>query len=349
MPSFNAVTEVAWVPVLEATNTVRRYTPYDVLTRADSLRGLADADPMYRVVTFRFLAALHLAARKNAGGLDAYLATWGDRFYLRGGRYPFLQHPDLAQTLDEEGNAPNALARIDWRRATGGTPLLWDHTSADTQLRMSAAEVILALLWSTGAGTGGPATRSRIGTTRSTATHTPNGPAASYCQALAWGTTLADTFEALAAVTEPVPGDQPVWERTDTLVLSTVPKPADPYTRIEPTGPLAWLTWPARQHLLAWDGPDATSVVAVPGWYTPETWNGRLRVDPLCPVSPRDPDKAMHATHIHSWKEVDLPPYITHLAEHGPVAIEYIAQALNKAKVQGCTTRHRQLEPQEAP
>lgn len=343
MSSLHAVREVPWVAVLDESNTVQHRTPYDVLTHAASMRGLADADPMYRVVTLRFLTALNLAATR-AGGLDTYLDQWDHRFYLRDPHHPFMQHSDLAQTLDEEGSAPNSLARIDWRRATGNTPLLWDHTRTDTQLRMSPAEAVLALLWSTGAGTGGPATRSRLGKTHSTATHTPNSPAAAYCQAIAWGAALADTLAAIEAATSTNDQDKPVWERTDPLVLSTVPKPGDPYTRPEPDGPLAWLTWPARQHLLAWAGDTATGAVTVPGWYTPTDWNGRLQLDPLCPVSPKDPTKAMHASQIHQWKDVQLPPYITHLRQTGPVVVEFVAQQLNKAKIEGCTVRHLRLE-----
>lgn len=99
-----------WIPVLLTDGGVEKVGILGAFERAHDIEDLACELPTQKIAIQRVLLAIcyrvvPLANKKNwknlrrAGlpvdAIRAYLEKWRDRFYLFGGRYPFMQAPDL--------------------------------------------------------------------------------------------------------------------------------------------------------------------------------------------------------------------------------------------------------------
>lgn len=108
-PDYNLLDE-GWIPVLLTDGGVERIGICDVFLRANDIAGLACELPTQNMAIQRVLEAICYRVvpleDKNdwkemwreglpTDDILAYLERWRDRFYLFGGRYPFMQGPDL--------------------------------------------------------------------------------------------------------------------------------------------------------------------------------------------------------------------------------------------------------------
>ena len=106
---FNLLDE-AWIPVLMVDGTARRMGIREVFHEAGAIRDIACELPTLNIAIERLLLAIcyrTLDVPDVESWLDLwdrgvpeepiqeYLDRWHDRFFLFGGRYPFMQAPDL--------------------------------------------------------------------------------------------------------------------------------------------------------------------------------------------------------------------------------------------------------------
>ena len=108
-PDYNLLDE-GWIPVLLTDGGVERLGICDVFLRANDIADLAGELPTQNMAIQRVLEAICYRVVPLEDKDDwkelwrqglptdeilAYLERWRDRFYLFGGRYPFMQGPDL--------------------------------------------------------------------------------------------------------------------------------------------------------------------------------------------------------------------------------------------------------------
>ena len=108
-PDYNLLDE-GWIPVLLKDGGVERLGICDVFLRANDIADLACELPTQNMAIQRVLEAICYRVVPLEDKDDwkelwrqglptdeilAYLERWRDRFYLFGGRYPFMQGPDL--------------------------------------------------------------------------------------------------------------------------------------------------------------------------------------------------------------------------------------------------------------
>ena len=108
-PDYNLLDE-GWIPVLLTDGGVERLGIRDVFLRANDIADLACELPTQNMAIQRVLEAICYRVVPLEDKDDwkelwrqglptdeilAYLERWRDRFYLFGGRYPFMQGPDL--------------------------------------------------------------------------------------------------------------------------------------------------------------------------------------------------------------------------------------------------------------
>jgi CRISPR system CASCADE complex protein casA len=108
-PDYNLLDE-GWIPVLLTDGGVERFGICDVFLRANDIADLACELPTQNMAIQRVLEAICYRVVPLEDKDDwkelwreglptdeilAYLERWRDRFYLFGGRYPFMQGPDL--------------------------------------------------------------------------------------------------------------------------------------------------------------------------------------------------------------------------------------------------------------
>ena len=108
-PDYNLLDE-GWIPVLLTDGGVERLGICDVFLRANDIADLACELPTQNMAIQRVLEAICYRVVPLEDKDDwkelwreglptdeilAYLERWRDRFYLFGGRYPFMQGPDL--------------------------------------------------------------------------------------------------------------------------------------------------------------------------------------------------------------------------------------------------------------
>lgn len=141
---FNLVDE-AWIPVLDMSGKAVRVGLGSCFADSARIRDLA-ARPHERVALLRLLlciahaaldgpqngAAWRAAQQNLAEAARAYLSDWRESFWLFHPQHPFLQIAALRKE-GKKGAEPEftALAKLDFARASGNNPLLFDHQGHD--------------------------------------------------------------------------------------------------------------------------------------------------------------------------------------------------------------------------
>lgn len=137
---FNLIDE-AWIPVLDMAGKAGRVGLGKCFADGAKIRDLA-VRPHERVALLRLLLCIAHAALdgpKNGAtwraaqqnlpqAASGYLADWRESFWLFHPQQPFLQTAGLRKEI-KKGAEPEltALAKLDFARASGNNPLLFDH------------------------------------------------------------------------------------------------------------------------------------------------------------------------------------------------------------------------------
>ncbi|WP_199489951.1 type I-E CRISPR-associated protein Cse1/CasA [Meiothermus sp. QL-1] len=154
MAKFNLLEE-PWIPVLEG-GQVREVSLREALFRATSIERIETPSPLEEAALHRLLlAVLYRAAPPrdldealdllgkggfDRGGLDAYLNTHQDRFFLFHDTTPFLQIADLP---DQD---PLPWSKLLPELSNGNNPTLFDHTLNSNPPTASYAQAARALV-----------------------------------------------------------------------------------------------------------------------------------------------------------------------------------------------------------
>lgn len=125
-PDYNLLDE-GWIPVLLTDGGVERLGIRDVFLRANDIADLACELPTQSIAIQRVLEAICYRVVPLEDKDDwkelwrqglptdeilAYLERWRDRFYLFGGRHPFMQGPDLQTSKGTESGLEKIIADI---------------------------------------------------------------------------------------------------------------------------------------------------------------------------------------------------------------------------------------------
>ncbi|WP_165064374.1 type I-E CRISPR-associated protein Cse1/CasA [Desulfovibrio sp. ZJ200] len=136
---FNLVDE-AWIPVLDMAGKARLVGLGACFAESAKIRDLA-VRPHERVALLRLLLCIaHAALDGPKNGADwrvapqrlpaaarDYLAAWRESFWLFHPQQPFLQIAVLRKEGKKGTEPETALAKLDFARASGNNPLLFDH------------------------------------------------------------------------------------------------------------------------------------------------------------------------------------------------------------------------------
>ncbi len=242
-PMFNLIDE-PWIPCIRNTGEKVELSLREALLGAHELRGIYGESPLVIASIYRLLLAmlysiygnpstsswrkLWQAASNDAEQVNAYLNKWHERFYLFHPERPFYQWGDELVSLKSVDN-------ILHENASGNNSTLFDHSSKNTEKKLSPSEAIRVLLSAQAYGIAGPCNpKLKL--------YFSNSPWTSGAIFLLKGETL---FETLVLNWFQPPQEmrnhaQPFWESDD------------PYlgNREVPNGYLDYLTWPSRKILL---------------------------------------------------------------------------------------------------
>lgn len=151
---FNLLDE-AWIPVLMVDGTARSMGVREVFHEAGAIRDIACELPTLNIAIERLLLAIcyrTLDVPDVESWLDLwdrgvpeepiqeYLDRWHDRFFLFGGRYPFMQAPDLRTAKDTVSSLDKIIADV-----PNGEPFFTTR-NGEAIRNISAAEAALWLL-----------------------------------------------------------------------------------------------------------------------------------------------------------------------------------------------------------
>ncbi|MFH0872521.1 MAG: type I-E CRISPR-associated protein Cse1/CasA [bacterium] len=262
--SFN-LAEEPWIPCTDCEGVGRLLSLRDLFSQAHKLRGISPQSPLTEAAFFRvLLAVVHRAVSgprdrnewkelyKRAlfdDRIPKYLEKWRHRFDLFSPDTPFYQTPGLL-VINEKGEpVPQSIASIMLGTASGNNKTLFDHTTADTPVKLFPSEAAMTLITAQMFSLGGLNKK----------TTKPFGYQQSFLNAvmvngiliLLTGKSLFETLLLNLLVysdVEPIPSapeDCPVWERSDVGRTSVT----------EPKGYLDFLTCKCRHILLV---PQAT-------------------------------------------------------------------------------------------
>lgn len=118
-PEYNLLDE-PWIPVRLVDGTITDVGLLELLRRTTDIADLACELPTQSIAIQRLILAIayRVATPRDARDwarqwdegapteqMIEYLERWRDRFYLFGGRFPFMQVADLRTEKDEEKNA----------------------------------------------------------------------------------------------------------------------------------------------------------------------------------------------------------------------------------------------------
>lgn len=264
--------EERWLPVVDREGAAFHVGLRELFERAHELRWLdAESPPVTAALHRLLLAVLHAgiegprdwrawrelwqADELPSGAIQSYLDKYAGAFDLFDERRPFLQCPGLSEL------EPRSAAQLVHFRSVGNNGTLFDHTTADRPLRLSAAEAARWLVTVQCYDPGGLKTPYR------TVKKSAAGPGNRFATVLVEGRTLKETLLLNACDYDPEHGlpwdsahdDRPAWEAEP-----PGPEPAERHAH----GWLDLLTWPARRVLLhPVDDPEPAvdGVVVTPG------------------------------------------------------------------------------------
>lgn len=246
--SFNLIDE-PWIPCVLPDGTAAELSLRDALARAHQIAEVAGETPPITVALHRLLlAVLHRCfGLENArawgelwqrgsfdmAAVDAYLATWHERFDLFHPERPFYQEAALDE--GKAGSIAKLLLQAD------NNPTLFDHTLVARPPAISPARAARLLLSVQAFDTGGLLTGEGRGPDSAKA-----GPLLQCAISLFRGETLFQTLLLNLHAYAPEHGypwsfdraaDQPAWERDEAM------RPGDR----RPDGYLDLLTWQSRR------------------------------------------------------------------------------------------------------
>ena len=125
-PEFNLLDE-PWIPVRLLDGTIAEVGLLDLLRRATDIADLACELPTQNIAIQRLVLAVayrvatpddedewidQFEAGLPAEAMIDYLEQWRDRFYLFGGRYPFMQVADLRTAKDAVSGLEKLIADV---------------------------------------------------------------------------------------------------------------------------------------------------------------------------------------------------------------------------------------------
>lgn len=254
MPTFDLIDE-PWIPCVMVGGSERTFGLREVLREAPSIREIVDPSPLATVALHRLLlailhrnfgpdssaawAAIWAAGHWDDGALDAYFARWRNRFDLFDEQYPFYQTPGLSF---EQYGVP--VSKLLHERASGNNATLFDHTSGQRPIVLTAAAAARAVVAYQAFALGGLVTPDRGPDPRLNKS-ADGSPLVKGAVLLLRGDNLFETLmlnfhqyaPAHAVPFQATPCDCPAWERAD---------PTLPQDRI-PDGYLDLLTWQSRR------------------------------------------------------------------------------------------------------
>ncbi len=166
-PTFNLIDE-PWIGAVNQEGHLHEYSLRELLVQAHELRGLHDDSPLVIAAELRMiLALLHRiytgpanrrewqqiwqAGRFDEVRIDRYFAQWHDRFDLFHTQFPFYQALDTGPD-----NQSKSVSTLLFDLATGNNATLFDHTTDDTPIALSCAEVARTLIAAQTFGLAGP-------------------------------------------------------------------------------------------------------------------------------------------------------------------------------------------------
>jgi CRISPR system Cascade subunit CasA len=268
---FSLLTE-PWLPVRDRDGVVRQVGLRELFRDLRQWTELAEPCPPSAVAIYRvLLAILHRslvhagigwADRDRAdwyrhgvpeGVVDAYLTHWSDRFWLFDDQYPFMQVACL-DAADETRDKRKPWTQVALDKASGNTPVMFDHSLDDSPTAVRPQEALIQMLGYLQFTPGG-----LVKTFRDS---DKAGPLANTAAAVPMGPTLSESLT-LALHPAPLPGapadDRPAWELAPVELgaLSADPTlptgPNDRYTRLsraillerEPDRLVRWLRFGA--------------------------------------------------------------------------------------------------------
>lgn len=276
-PAFNVLDE-PWIPVRLVSGKLAELGLLELFRRASDIQALAEPSPPCLIAQYRLLLAITYRALVLGPGrwtdkdrarwyeqglpvdvITAYLEQHRERFWLFHQEYPFMQAAALV-TAEETRDKLKPWTQIALERASGNTPVVFDHGVDTAPAAMDAGTVLRHLLGFLQFTPGGLVKVFR-GSDKA-------GPLANTAAVLPMGNCLAQTLLLSLHPAPTRPGnDLPAWERSaPTLAeLRADPLPArgwcDRYSRLSravllvreenaPALAVRWIRFGAGQGLL---------------------------------------------------------------------------------------------------
>lgn len=249
-PGFNVLDE-PWLPVRMPDGLVKDVGLLELFDQIEQFSSLAETSPPSLVAQYRLLLAItHRALTTEHGpwteahrakwfreGLpqrvvQTYLNKWRDRFWLFHPVHPFMQVAALA-VLPETKDKLKPWTQISLARATGSTPLVFDHSSDDMPRTILPGVALRELLGFLQFTPGGLVKNRLQGADRA-------GPLSNTAAVVPVGASLHQTL-VLALHQYGANSDLPAWERDAPQRHELVAEPAlpnganDRYTRLSRT------------------------------------------------------------------------------------------------------------------
>ncbi|WP_432050208.1 type I-E CRISPR-associated protein Cse1/CasA [Verrucosispora sp. NA02020] len=239
---FNLTTQ-PWVPVVRMNGTHDDIDLVTLLTEAHEIRRILGQSPPMTAALHRLVLALMHRVYGPADG-DEWEGLWrakqlpkpklhADRFELFDAVQPFLQCPAVA------GVPASSAAKLVPYRAVGNNTTLFDHTTAQAEVRLTPAEAARWLVTLQAYDPGGMKTP--YAKDKSSQAAPVNGLG----MVLVEGSTLKETL--LLNLVPYRPGESPRTTDLDDRPAWDVPPPGPEPAKRHPKGWTDLLTWPSRR------------------------------------------------------------------------------------------------------